>query len=140
MRNEILKKIQSEGLAILKLHEKLNEVNINHEFIDKKKQLKKKAKSHEEIENIDKMMPFGYQIKIREENEIVLSQGEFSSGIERNLIEVFNFENEPLQMSYLSAFDLIVNKKLNWFIKKQDEIIDDYMKEIEKEGKENEKN
>lgn len=50
-RTEILKKIQSEGLAILKLHEKLNEVNINHEFIDKKKQLKKKAKSHEEIEN-----------------------------------------------------------------------------------------
>jgi hypothetical protein len=139
MRNEILKKIQSEGLAILKLHEKLNEVNINHEFIDRKKQLKKKAKSHEEIENIDKMMPFGYQIKIREkddsEKEILLSQGEFSYGIERNLIEVFNFENEPLQMSYLSAFDLIVNKKLNWFIKKQDEIIDDYMKEIEKEGK-----
>lgn len=132
MRNEILKKIQSEGLAILKLHEKLNEVNINHEFIDKKKQLKKKAKSHEEIENIDKMMPFGYQIKIREENEIVLSQGEFSSGIERNLIEVFNFEDEPIQLTSLLALKLIVNKKLNWFIKEQNKMIDDYKKNNEK--------
>lgn len=36
MRTEILKKIQSEGLAILKLHQKLNELNIEHEFIDRK--------------------------------------------------------------------------------------------------------
>ena len=135
-RTEILKKIQNEGLAILKLHDKLNELNIEHEFIDKKKQLKKKAKSHEEIENIDKMMPFGYQIKIREkddsEKEILLAQGEFSSGIERNLIEVFNFEDEPIQLTSLLALKLIVNKKLNWFIKEQNKMIDDYKQNNEK--------
>ena len=32
-RNKILEKIQAEGLAILKLHEKLNELNINHDFL-----------------------------------------------------------------------------------------------------------
>ena len=36
MRDELLKRIQAEGLAIIKLHEKLNELNIQHEFIDRK--------------------------------------------------------------------------------------------------------
>lgn len=36
LKNDILRMLQKEGLAIIELHEKLNELNIKHAFVDRK--------------------------------------------------------------------------------------------------------
>lgn len=124
-RKENLENLQKEGLAILKLKEKLEKANIDFTFIDRKKERMEHA-DHESIERIKRETPFEYQILIMEGGEkISLVQSSFTYGITQNLIEAYNFEVEPITIHYLTAFDLIANKMLNWFLIKQNEIIDD---------------
>lgn len=117
MKNEILKKIQSEGLAILKLHEKLNELNIEHEFIDRKEEQIKMAKEKTAIDTINEIYPFAYQIYIEENgNRISLVQSPYSYGITENLIEAYDFMNEPVVLDHEMAAVSINKKKLNSYI------------------------
>lgn len=117
IRNEILEKIQAEGLAILKLHEKLNELNIDHDFVDRKAESIKIAKSKKEIGIIKEIKPFDFQIIIKENgNELSLIQCAYSYGITQNLIEVYNFQHEPITISYDIAAVLINKKELNQYI------------------------
>lgn len=111
MRNEILKKIQEKGLAILKLHEKLNELNIEHEFIDRK------LEKDNMLGFTDYICDFDYQIYVEEDgNRISLIQSGFSYGITENLIEVYNFQYEPVILDHEMAAELISKKKLNSYI------------------------
>lgn len=116
-RTEILKKIQSEGLAILKLHEKLNELNIEHGFFDRKEEQIKRIKEKKAIDVINEVCPFDYQIHIEEDdNQISLIQSPYSYGITENLIEVYNFQDEPVILDHDMAAVLINKKKLNSYI------------------------
>jgi uncharacterized protein YqgV (UPF0045/DUF77 family) len=118
MRNEILKKIQNEGLAILKLHDKLNELKIDHEFFDRKEEQIKRIKEKKAIDVINEVCPFDYQIYIEENgNKISLIQSPYSYGIMENLIEAYNFQDEPIVLHVEAAAELIHKKKLNRFIK-----------------------
>jgi hypothetical protein len=117
MRDELLKRIQAEGLAILKLHEKLNELNIEHEFIDRKEEKIKRIKEKKEIDIINEICHFYYQIYIEENgNKISLIQSFFSYGITKNLIEVYNFQHEPVVLDHEMAAVLIRKNKLNSYI------------------------
>jgi hypothetical protein len=117
MRNEILKKIQNEGLAILKLHDKLNELKIDHEFFDRKEEQIKRIKDKKAIDVINDICPFDYQIYIEENgNRISLIQSPYSYGIMENLIEAYNFQDEPIVLHAEAAAELIHKKKLNRFI------------------------
>lgn len=135
--NDILKKIQDEGLAILKLHDKLNELNIEHEFIDRKEKsisLESDKKMGDIINNI---VPFSYQIFIKENgNKISLIQSPYSYGIRENLIEVYNFSQEPIVLCHEMAAVLINKKKLNSFIidcnDKNAEEVEKIAEEVEK--------
>lgn len=132
-RKENLENLQKEGLAILKLKEKLEKANIDFTFIDRKKERIEHA-DHESIERIKRETPFELQILIMEDGkEISLVQSQFTYDITNNLIEVYNFEVEPITITYLTAFDLIANKMLNWFIIKQNEIIDNCLEELTQE-------
>lgn len=116
-RTEILKKIQSEGLAILKLHQKLNELNIEHEFFDRKEEQIKRTKEKKEIDRINNIYPFDYQIFLEENgNRISLIQSPYSYGITKNLIEIYNFQYEPVVLNFETAVALISKKKLNSYI------------------------
>lgn len=116
-RTEILKKIQSEGLAILKLHDKLNELNIEHEFIDRKEEQIKRIKEKKAIDVINEVCPFDYQIYVEENgNKISLIQSPYSYGITKNLIEAYNFQYEPVDLDHEMAAVLISKKKLNSYI------------------------
>ena len=116
-RTEILKKIQQEGLAILKLHENLNELNINHEFIDRKEEQIKMVKEKEAIDVINDILPFDYQIHVEENgNKISLIQSPYSYGITENLIEAYNFQDEPVILDHEMAAALISKNKLNSYI------------------------
>lgn len=131
MRNEILKKIQNKGLAILKLHEKLNELNIEHGFIDRKEEQIKVLKEKKEIDVINNICPFDYQILIEENgNPISLVQSQFTYGITKNLIEVYNFQDEPVILDHEMAAALIYKKKLNSYIIVVNEKNDEAIKEI----------
>lgn len=114
-RTEILKKIESEGLAILKLHEKLNELNIEHEFIDRKEERIETDKKMSDI--INNLVPFDYQIYVEENgNRISLIQSPYSYWITENLIEAYNFQYEPVVLDHEMASVLISKKKLNSYI------------------------
>lgn len=116
MRDELLKRIQAEGLAIIKLHERLKELNIEHEFIDRKIEKDKGLKFKEYI------CPFDYQIYVEEDDKrISLIQNGFSYGITENLIETYNFEHEPVVLDHELAAGLISQKKLNSYIIKFNE-------------------
>lgn len=111
MRNEILKKIQDEGLAILKLHEKLDKLNIEHVFINRK------LEKDNRLDFINYICDFDYQIILYEnDNRISLIQNGFSYGITENLIEVYDFNHEPVVLNYEIAAVLIQKKKLNSYI------------------------
>lgn len=127
MRDEILKKIQDEGLAILKLHDKLNELNINHEFIDRKEEQIKRTKGKKAIDAINDIYPFDYQIYVEENgNRISLIQSPYSYGITENLIEAYNFQHEPVVLHYETAAELISKKELNrYIIAVYEKIVDD---------------
>lgn len=117
INNEILKKIQDEGLAILKLHEKLKELKIDHEFIDRKAEQVKRGKENEILYFLKNTYPFEYQIFIEENgNKISLIQSPMSYGIRENLIEVYNFKQEPVILDHEMAAVLINKKKLNSYI------------------------
>lgn len=117
MRNEILKKIQSEGLSILKLHEKLNELNINHEFIDRKEDSIRIETDKKMSDIINNIVPFDYQIFLEENgNRISLIQSPYSYDVTENLIEIYNFQNEPITLDHEMAAALISKKKLNSYI------------------------
>ena len=62
IRDEILKKIQAEGLAILKLHDKLKELKIDHEFIDRKEESTRIETDKKMSDIINNIVPFYYQI------------------------------------------------------------------------------
>lgn len=125
IRDEILKKIQAEGLAILKLHEKLNEINVEHEFIDRKLEKDKGLKFKNYI------CPFDYQIYVEEDDKkISLIQNGFSYGITENLIEAYNFEQEPVVLDHEIAAALIYGKKLNSYIIAVNEKTDESIKKI----------
>lgn len=112
-RKYSIKKNQIEGLSIFKLHYKLVELNINHEFIDRYEGIRKII----EVNNIGTFVPFDYQIIIKEnENTISLVQSTFSYGITQNLIEVYNFVDEPIVSDYKYITELIKNKNLNSYI------------------------
>lgn len=129
MRNEILKKIQSEGLAILKLHDKLNELNIEHEFIDRKLEWEK----GKGLDFTNYICPFEYQIYVEENgNRISLIQSGFSYGITENLIEAYNFQHEPVVLDHEMAAALISKKKLNSYIIADNEKKDKELKKIKK--------
>lgn len=131
MRNEIIKKIQSEGLAIIKLNEKLNALNIEHEFIDRKEERIKVLKDNKEIDVVKDIFPFDFQILIEENgNRISLIQSIFSYGITENLIEVYNFQYEPVILDHEMAAALISKKKLNSYIIVVNEKNDEAIKEI----------
>lgn len=131
MRNEILKKIQDEGLAILKLHEKLKELKIDHEFIDRKEEQIKRIKEKKAIDTINEICPFDYQIYIEENgNRISLIQSPYSYGITKNLIEAYNFQYEPVILDHDMAAALIYGKKLNSYIIVVNDKNDELIKEI----------
>jgi hypothetical protein len=122
MRNEILKKIKAEGLAILKLHEKLNELKIDHEFFDRKEEQIKRIKEKKEIDIINEICPFDYQIYVEENgNRISLIQSPYSYGVTENLIEAYNFQYEPVVLDHEMAAALISKNKLNSYIMAVDE-------------------
>jgi hypothetical protein len=117
VRNEILKKIQNEGLAILKLHDKLNELKIDHEFFDRKEEQIKRIKEKKAIDVINDICPFDYQIHIEENgNRISLIQSPYSYRVTENLIEAYNFQDEPITLYHEMAAALIHKKKLNSYI------------------------
>lgn len=131
IRDEILKKIQQEGLSILKLHDKLNELNVEHEFIDRKEEQIKMAKEKKEIDVINNICPFDYQIYVEENgNRISLIQSPYSYGITENLIEAYNFQYEPVVLDHEMAAALIYGKKLNSYIIAVNEKIDESIKKI----------
>lgn len=120
LKNDILRILQKEGLAIIELHEKLNELNIKHTFVDRKQKqitmIKKDAELNKEelIDAINDTIPFDYQITLKENgNRISLIQSPYSYGVEKNIIEVYNFQHEPIVLTYNATVDLIRNKKLN---------------------------
>jgi hypothetical protein len=116
MKNEILKKVQDEGLAILKLNERLEQANIEHTFIDRRYERMKRV-DQASIDFVNEVVPFDFQIFIEEnENKISLIQSPFSYGINQNLIEVYNFQNEPVVLEHEMAAVLIVKKMLNSYI------------------------
>ena len=117
IRDEILKKIQAEGLAILKLHDKLKELKIDHEFIDRKEESTRIETDKKMSDIINNIVPFYYQIFLEENgNRISLIQNGFSYGITENLIEAYNFEHEPIIIDHELAAGLISQKKLNSYI------------------------
>lgn len=108
--------LQKEGLAILKLHERLEKENINHIFIDRKYEMMKRV-DHEVIEDIKGKVPFDFQILIEEKGfQILLTQHPFSYGITNNLIEIYNFNQEPITLWHTDAFKFIKHKCLDEFI------------------------
>lgn len=110
-RKEYLENLQKEGLAILKLHEKLEKANIKHEFIDRKAERAKRTKE------VEKLFIFDYQILIEEKgHQISLIQSPYSYGIMNNLIEIYNFNQEPITLLYTDAFKFIKHKCLNDYI------------------------
>jgi hypothetical protein len=118
MRDELLKRIQAEGLAIIKLHKRLEELNIEHEFIDRKEKSISLESDKKMCDIIGEIVPFYYQIYVVEDGkEISLIQSPYSYGITENLIEAYNFEDEPVILHAETAAELIYEKKLNSFIK-----------------------
>lgn len=135
-RTEILKKIQDEGLAILKLHDKLNELNIEHGFIDRNEERIKMIREEKSvvrasIDTTKRVYPFDYQILIEEnENKISLVQNPFTYGVTENLIEAYNFQHEPVILDHEMAAALISKKKLNSYIMAVFEKNDEDIKKI----------
>lgn len=134
IRDEILKKIQAEGLEIVKLHDKLNELNVEHEFIDRKSEMIRLENDKKMKDIIKNIRLFDYQIYVKENgNKISLIQSPYSYCITENLIEAYNLIDEPVVLDNELAAALINKKKLNSYIiaynKKNDEELEK-LKEI----------
>ena len=116
-KKDFIKKNQNEDLSIFKLHEKLNELNIEHEFIDRFKEIRNIIDDKKELDNISEFHTFDYQILIEENNEkISLVQSNFSYGITENMIEIYNFVDEPIVLDYKHIAELIRINMLNKYI------------------------
>lgn len=130
---DCIKKRQIEGLSIFKLHDKLVMSNINHEFIDRFKEIRNIIEDKKVLDNMSEFHPFDYQIIIEENNKkISLVQNTFSCGIIQNLIEVYNFDDEPIILDCDHAAELIINKNLNSYIIASNIVINDINENPEK--------
>jgi hypothetical protein len=102
------------------LHERLEEAQIEHIFVDRRAEQIEMSKVKNEdkvLELVNDMIPFDYQIYIEENgNKISLIQSFFSYGITKNLIEVYNFQHEPVVLDHEMAAVLIRKNKLNSYI------------------------
>lgn len=116
----LLDKLQKEGLDIIKLHERLEEAQIEHIFVDRRAEQIEMSKVKNEdkvLELVNDMIPFDYQILIEENgHELSLVQSSFSYGIDNNMIEIWNFSLEPITLNYADAFEFIKCKCLNKYI------------------------
>jgi hypothetical protein len=116
----LFEKLQKEGFNIIKLHERLEEAQIEHIFVDRRAEQIEMSKVKNEdkvLELVNDMIPFDYQIYIEENgNKISLIQSFFSYGITKNLIEVYNFQHEPVVLDHEMAAVLIRKNKLNSYI------------------------
>lgn len=97
---EMIESVKKEKYkAILELHEKLNQENIKHKFIDfnKNRQLG------------------GYQIIVSKDNiELMLFvQNRISRGIDNNLIEAWDYKEDPIALTCDQALFFIKNIKPN---------------------------
>lgn len=114
LKNDILRILPKEELAIIELHEKLNELNIEHEFIDRKEESIRIETDKKMSDIIDNIIPFNYQITVEENgNKISLIQSRGSYRVTENMIEVYNFHHYPIVLTCNAVVDLICNKKLN---------------------------
>jgi hypothetical protein len=116
----LFEKLEKEGFNIIKLHERLEEAQIEHIFVDRRAEQIEMSKVKNEdkvLELVNDMIPFDYQIYIEENgNKISLIQSFFSYGITKNLIEVYNFQHEPVVLDHEMAAVLIRKNKLNSYI------------------------
>lgn len=93
-----LKKIKEQGLSIIKLHEMLKEAGIKHDFID----------------NERNSFIIDYQILMNNEKiNISMIQCDFSYGISRNEIEIYDFCHEPVTSTAENIFYLLKDNSLN---------------------------
>lgn len=85
--------------AILELHEKLTQENIKHEFIDHSKDI----------------YPRGYQIIISKNGIEIISfvQNCMSYGVSNDLIEAWNYKDDPVTLTCDQALFFIKNIKPN---------------------------
>ena len=85
--------------AILELHEKLTQKNITHEFIDHRKD----------------RYPGGYQIIVYKDGIELMSfvQNYMSYGFNNNLIEAWNYKEDPVTLTSDQALFFIKNIKPN---------------------------
>jgi hypothetical protein len=113
-------KLQKEGFNIIKLHERLEEAQIEHIFVDRRVEQIEMSKVKNEdkvLELVNDMIPFDYQILIEENgHELSLIQSSYSYGIDNNMIEIWNFSLEPITLNYADAFEFIKHKCLNKYI------------------------
>ena len=93
-----LKKIKEQGLSIIKLHEMLEAAGIYHQYFDYKR-------SYFFID---------YQIIVENEKyRISMIQSDFSYGIIRNEIEIYDFFHEPVTSTAEHIFYLLKDNNLN---------------------------
>jgi hypothetical protein len=102
------------------LHERLEEAQIEHIFVDRRAEQIEMSKVKNEdkvLELVNDMIPFDYQILIEENgHELSLIQSSYSYGIDNNMIEIWNFSLEPITLNYADAFEFIKHKCLNKYI------------------------
>jgi hypothetical protein len=116
----LFEKLQKEGFNIIKLHERLEEAQIEHIFVDRRAEQIEMSKVKNEdkvLELVNDMIPFDYQILIEENgHELSLIQSSYSYGIDNNMIEIWNYSLEPITLNYADAFEFIKHKCLNKYI------------------------
>jgi hypothetical protein len=116
----LFEKYQKEGFNIIKLHERLEEAQIEHIFVDRRAEQIEMSKVKNEdkvLELVNDMIPFDYQILIEENgHELSLIQSSYSYGIDNNMIEIWNYSLEPITLNYADAFEFIKHKCLNKYI------------------------
>jgi hypothetical protein len=116
----LFEKLEKEGFNIIKLHERLEEAQIEHIFVDRRAEQIEMSKVKNEdkvLELVNDMIPFDYQILIEENgHELSLIQSSYSYGIDNNMIEIWNYSLEPITLNYADAFEFIKHKCLNKYI------------------------
>jgi hypothetical protein len=116
----LFEKLQKEGFNIIKLHERLEEAQIEHIFVDRRAEQIEMSKVKNEdkvLELVNDMIPFDYQILIEENgHKLSLIQSSYSYGIDNNMIEIWNYSLEPITLNYADAFEFIKHKCLNKYI------------------------
>jgi hypothetical protein len=102
------------------LHERLEEAQIEHIFVDRRAEQIEMSKVKNEdkvLELVNDMIPFDYQILIEENgHELSLIQSSYSYGIDNNMIEIWNYSLEPITLNHADTFEFIKHKCLNKYI------------------------